>query len=88
MTGGMALLGCPAHQPGQLLAQQLLGEWCTPLQLDTLRLDATTLVICSASQDAMEEYVACNDEQPKSKQNTLLWVAAAPEGKPPRKTYF
>ena len=43
MTGGMALLGYPAHQPGQLLAQHLLGQWCTPLQLDTLCPDATTL---------------------------------------------
>ena len=66
MTGGKALLGLPAHQPGQLLAQQLLGEWCTPLQLDTLHPYATILMICLASQDAMEEYVACNDEQPKN----------------------
>ena len=41
MTGGMALLGRAAHQPGQLLAQHLLGQWCTPLQLYTPRLEAT-----------------------------------------------
>ena len=64
MTGGTTLLGCPTHQPGQLLAQHLLGKWCTPLQLDTLRLDATTFMICLASQDATEVCVACNDVQP------------------------